>query len=297
MQVEQAKDNIIANDQVYKETRWISALIIPFLLVAIYILYLHPDKSNELFAWAVMPRMTAMLLASGYIAGAYFFSRAAMTSKWHWVERGFLPVIVFGTLMALATILHPDAFNNNHLAFLAWSILNLTAPVLVFAAWTHNRSSDPGHIDKKDILIPEKLRVIFAVIGLLAVVISAMLFLHPQLMVGIWPWAINPLTARVVAGLFSLPGTLWLAIAQEPRWSSARIPLQAHIVSLIFVIMALIFAWQDLDKARVMTWIFIIFNVILFFAISIIYQAMEKKRRLEEYKDTKDAKVTGIPDQ
>jgi hypothetical protein len=286
MQVEQAKDNIIANDQVYKETRWISALIIPFLLVAFYILYLYPEKSNELFAWAVFPRMTAMLLASGYIAGAYFFSRAAVTSKWHWVERGFLPVIVFGILMALATILHSDAFNNNHLAFLAWSVLNLTAPILVFSAWSHNRIADPGSMDDKDTLIPDKMRVIFAVIGLLALTISAMLFLHPELMARIWPWQINPLTARVIAGLFSLPGILWLAIAKEPRWSAARIPLQAHILSLIFVVMAIIFAWQDLDKTRPATWVFIIFTLILFFAIPLIYQAMEKKRRMEEISES-----------
>ncbi len=282
MQIEQAKENIIANDQVYKETRWVSAIIIPFLLVAFYILYLYPDKSNELFAWAVLPRMTAMLLASGYIAGAYFFSRAAMTSQWHWIERGFLPVIVFGILMALATILHSDAFNNNHLAFLAWSVLNLTTPILVYAAWAQNRVADPGRMDKEDILIPDKLRMIFAVIGLLALVISSMLFLHPELMAGIWPWLITPLTARVIAGLFTLPGILWLAIAHEPRWSAARIPLQTHIVSLVFVVMAIIFAWHDLDKARPATWAFMLFTVFLFFAIPLVYQFMEKKRRMDE---------------
>jgi hypothetical protein len=279
MQIEQTKDNVIANDQVYKETRWVSALIIPFLLVAFYILYLYPERSSELFAWAVYPRITAMLLASGYIAGAYFFSRAAVTSRWHWVERGFLPVIAFGILMALATILHPDAFNNNHLAFLAWSVLNLTVPFLVFAAWGHNRVTDPGLLEKKDVLIPDKLRVGFAVMGLMAIVISAMLFLHPELMAGIWPWQINPLTARVIAGLFVLPGVLWLAVANEPRWTAARIPLQAHILSLIFVVAAIIFAWNDLDKSRFTTWIFLTVTVFLFFAIPLVYQSMEKKRR------------------
>lgn len=281
MQIEQTKDNRIANDQVHKETRWVSALIIPFLLVAFYILYLFPDKSNELFAWAVMPRMTAMLLASGYIAGAYFFSRAAVTSRWHWVERGFLPVIVFGILMALATILHQDAFNNNHLAFLAWSVLNLTAPFLVFAAWAHNRIADPIQIDENDVVIPDKLRVGFAVLGLIAIVICAMLFLHPDLMAGVWPWQINPLTARVIAGLFALPGILWLAIAREPRWTAARIPLQAHIVSLIFIVMAIIFAWNDLDKSRPSTWIFLLITFILFFAVPLTYQGMERIRRKE----------------
>jgi uncharacterized membrane protein len=193
MQLDQIKNNDLANDQVYKETRWVSALIIPFLLVAFYVLYFYPDKSNELFAWAVFPRMTAMLLASGYIAGAYFFSRAAVTSRWHWIERGFLPGIVFGILMALATILHSDAFDNNNLAFLAWSVLNLTVPILVFVTWMYNRISDPGRNDENDILMSYKIREIFALIGLAALVISALLFFHPEFM----------------AGSGSQPGLLW----------------------------------------------------------------------------------------
>ncbi len=41
------------DDRVLPETRWLSAIIIPFLVVAFGILYLLPDHTQELFACTV----------------------------------------------------------------------------------------------------------------------------------------------------------------------------------------------------------------------------------------------------
>ena len=46
------------DDRILPETRWLSAIIIPFLVVAFGILYLFPDHTQELFAWTIHPRMT-----------------------------------------------------------------------------------------------------------------------------------------------------------------------------------------------------------------------------------------------
>jgi protein-S-isoprenylcysteine O-methyltransferase Ste14 len=74
------------DDRVRPATRWLSAAIIPFLVVAFVVLYPVPDDTERLFAWPVKPTMTPMILASVYLGGAYFFLRAATARQWHTVR-------------------------------------------------------------------------------------------------------------------------------------------------------------------------------------------------------------------
>ena len=63
------------DDRILGSTRVVAALIIPFLVAAFVILYLLPDSTDRLFAWMIMPRMSALLMGAGYASGIYFFTR------------------------------------------------------------------------------------------------------------------------------------------------------------------------------------------------------------------------------
>src|SRR5438445_8231645 len=115
--VDNVRGTGVRNDRVFPVTRWVSAIIVPFLVAAFVILYLFPDHTQEMFAWGIQPRMSAMMLGAAYIAGAYFFVRAATNARWHWVKVGFLPVTTFAALMGIATILHWDRFNHGYISF------------------------------------------------------------------------------------------------------------------------------------------------------------------------------------
>ena len=47
-----------------------------------------------------------MMLGSAYLGGAYFFLRAGASTSWPAVKAGFPPVIVFASLMGVATVAH-----------------------------------------------------------------------------------------------------------------------------------------------------------------------------------------------
>ena len=49
------------SDRVLPVTRWVAAIIVPFLVAAFIILYLFPDHTLALFAWGIQPRMSAMM--------------------------------------------------------------------------------------------------------------------------------------------------------------------------------------------------------------------------------------------
>ena len=62
------------DNQILPETRWVAALVIPFLVVAFLILFIFPNETELLFAWKIQPSMSAMMLGSAYAGGIYFFT-------------------------------------------------------------------------------------------------------------------------------------------------------------------------------------------------------------------------------
>jgi hypothetical protein len=272
----------VRTDRVLAETRWISAIIVPFLVVAFGILYLFPDHTQELFAWGIKPRMSAMMLGAAYIGGAYFFVRAAANARWHWVKVGFLPVTTFATLMGIATILHWDRFNHGYISFYAWVGLYFTTPFIVFLLWLRNRTTDPGPDASLDRRVPSLVRLVIGIVGGVTLLTSMVLFLQPALMITVWPWQLTALTARVMGALFALTGVGELAIALEVRWSAVRIPLQSQMIGIAFITLAIAFSWNNFNRANPFTWIFLASILFLLVGSPLFYVWMERRGKVIE---------------
>ena len=268
-------------DRIFPETRWVSAMIVPFLLAAFVILYLFPDHTQELFAWGIQPRMSAMMLAAAYFGGAYFFVRAATNARWHWVKVGFLPVTTFATLMGIATILHWDRFNHGYLSFFAWVGLYFTTPFIVFLLWLRNRSTDPGPTGTSlNLRVPFLVRLVIGIVGGLTVLASIVLFLQPDFMISTWPWQLTPLTTRVMGALFALTGVGELAIALDARWSAVRIPLQSQMIGIALIALAIVFSWSNFHQANPLTWVFIASILFMLVASPLFYIWMGRRSKV-----------------
>ena len=270
------------DDRVLLATRWLSAIIVPFLLAAFVVLYLLPEHTGELFAWKIQPRMSAMLLGEAYLAGAYFFVRAVLSSRWHRVAVGFLPVTTFATLMGITTILHWDRFIHSSFAFWTWVVLYFTTPFLVPAVWWRNRQTDPGTPESGDRLVPERVRLATSILGIGAVLIGLLFFLFPAFMISAWPWSLTPLTARVMGTLFALAGVGAICIALEARWSAVRIAFQSQMIALVLIVIAIVFSWSNFNQANPLTWVFIAGMVSLLVASPVFYVWMETRGKVIE---------------
>jgi hypothetical protein len=55
----------------------------------------------------------------------------------------------------------------------------------------------------------------------------------------VWPWALTPLTARIMSAVVSLYGAVWVAVAADGTRTGARIPLEAHAIGLVVLLAAL----------------------------------------------------------
>jgi hypothetical protein len=245
------------DNQILLETRWVAALVIPFLVVAFSILFIFPYETEMLFAWKIQPSMSAMMLGSAYAGGIYFFAGVLRNKQWHQVKVGFLPVITFASLLGIATILHWDKFNHSHVSFFAWVGLYFTTPFIVSFVWLRNRNQDTGNLGDKDTIIPYMARLIMGAFGSVTLAISLFLFLQPSMIISLWPWTLTPLTARVMGAMFALPGLVGLGIAFDKRWSAAILILQSQGFSILLILIASILSSQDYDWTNWSSWIFV----------------------------------------
>ena len=261
------------DDRVLPLTRAVSYAIVPFLLLAFAVLYPVPGDTDRLFAWRIASPLTAMLLGSAYLGGAYFFLRAGRATAWHTIKGGFLPVGIFATLMGVATILHWPLFHHRHPAFWLWTLLYFTTPLLIFAVWLRNRRHDrpPGPRDR---LIPRRAARVAAAVGVLALATGAALFLFPAAAPAWWPWPLTPLTARVLGAIFCL-GAAGIGAPFDRRWSSARLPVQVALIMLVSMLVAGLRARAELDGSA-WTWLFAGGFTGVTAALAVLYRRMSR---------------------
>ncbi|MCW2635801.1 MAG: hypothetical protein JWQ99_2168 [Blastococcus sp.] len=265
------------DDRVLRVTRAVSAVIIPFLVLAFIVLHGWPRKTGRLFAWPIDPPLTALLLGSVYLGGAYFFARAIRAHRWHTIKGGFPPVATFATLMGIATVLHWGKFIHSNVAFWLWVALYFTTPFLIAGVWLVNRRFEDRTTDA-DVVVPDPMARVIGAIGVLAVAMSLFLFLFPQAAIDIWPWPLTPLTARVMGAIFAL-GLAAVGAFGERRWAAYRLLVQVEMVMLALILLSGVRAAGDWNPSNVLTWLFAGGFTGVLVASVVLYTRMERRLR------------------
>lgn len=263
------------DDRVLPITRWVARGIIPFLAAAFLVLYGVPTRTTEFFAWTIRPEMTPIIMGAGYGAGVYFFYRVSTADRWHTVAPVFLGITTFTWAMAIATVLHWANFNHGHHTFVLWVILYAVTPVLVPGLWLLNRRTDSGTRSPGSPDLPRPVRVVAGGLGVSVTASAILLFLLPELMIASWPWAVSPLTARILAGWFALFGVVNVAVAFDHRWSAARILVQSQALGFGLVLVGVVRVWENFDQTNPLTWGVVGGMVVYLVAILAVYGWME----------------------
>jgi hypothetical protein len=268
----------LPDDRILGITRVVAALIIPFLVVAFVMLYVLPDATDRLFAWTIVPRMSALLMGAGYASGVYFFSRVLRAPRWHWIGRAFLPLTVFVSFLELTTLLHWDRFHHGHIAFFAWTAIYTLTPIVLPAMWLRNRGADPGTPDSGDVIVPGAVRALMALVGAVELALAIFMFLLPARVVDLWPWMLTVPAARAISGWFALHGAVGLALAGESRWSGMRIMLQTQMIALALILVAVVRAWSDFDTTNPLTRVFVIGTGFWLLVLAVVHISLDARR-------------------
>jgi hypothetical protein len=235
----------------------LAALLVPVLVVAFFMLYVLPDTVGaDNFAWPITPLMSSMMLGATYLGGAYFFIIVLISRRWRHVWLGFLPISAFAGALGIATLLHWDRFVHERWAFQIWAFLYITVPLILPILWYRNQRPAAGSNPRAEKMLPSLIRGAFGALGGILTIAAVLLFVVPEQMAAAWPWTLTPLTARVMAAMYILPGLVGLGMAYDGRWSSARYLLQAQALSIILMLIAAYVARADFDWSAPASWFF-----------------------------------------
>jgi drug/metabolite transporter (DMT)-like permease len=83
------------------------------------------------------------------------------------------------------------------------------------------------------------------------------MFLAPTAMIAIWPWALTPLTCRVVGAIFCL-GAAGIGTLFDARWVTIRLMLQVEALMVALMLIAAMRAPGEFATDRPLTWLMLV---------------------------------------
>lgn len=264
------------DDRILPLTKWIGGIIAMVLFLAFVILYGFPHATDVYFAWTITPDVTPIVMGAGYAAGGYFFLRVITVDEWHRVHTLFPGVAAFTWVMAAATLLHWDAFNHEHVSTFLWISLYIVSPLLIPGLWLLNRRTDPRLGAESGPLVPLAVRWGSGLLGIGMTIVLAATFIDPSWMIDAWPWAVSPLTSRVLLGWAAVFSVWHVVFAFEPRWSAARIPIQSLTIWFVLILFGFIRSWSDIDPSNPLAWGLIGGTTGYLVVVSILYVYLER---------------------
>ena len=264
------------DDRIFRSTRLVAVMVVPFLVLAFIILYFMPHSTGTRFAWEIKPDMTAAFMGAGYLGGSWLFLNAIWGKRWHRVAPGFLPVTAFTVCMLLTTALHWERFDLSHRPFQIWLILYIVTPFLIPFLWYRNRGTDPHTLESGGLVVPLGARWGLGLLGGLLLGFAASAFVVTDFIIDLWPWALTPLTARIMGGWFALLGVGGILIAREYRWSGWRVGLQAIAIWQILVLIGALMNAADFTNGLA-NW-YLAGIVVVLAGMTVLYVTMEMRR-------------------
>jgi len=268
------------DDRILPFTRLIAGVTVSVLILASVILYFFPTELHHFLPWDIQPEMTAAFMGAGYLGGGYQLLLSVFEKRWHRVRNAFLPIILFSIFMLIATLLHLDRFDFSRFPAQLWTALYIFAPVFFPLAWFRNCVTDSGAPEADDVVVPTIVRTGLAVIAAGILLFSTFTLITPTLTIQYWPWALTPLTARVLAGWFSLLGLGGLLITRETRWSGWRVPIESIFLWDALVLLAAIRYWEDLaNGTRTLFLAMVVLSTAVLLGLLVFMEMMRRKGR------------------
>lgn len=189
------------------------ALILVGLPVAV-----APAGTDRLFSWTIDVPLTAAFLGACYWTAALFTLLAVRERVWARVRPVMPGILVAGTLILLATLIHLDKFAMETWRGWLWLILYAGLPpgvVLLLALQRRQPGTDPPV--RRPI---ERWATIVLALGATALLsVAAALYVFPADTADWWPWPLTELTARMIGAWLAAIGATLAAVVLERDWT------------------------------------------------------------------------------
>lgn len=239
------------------------AILTVALLVVGLPVVVAPARTDRYFSWTIDVPLTAAFLGACYWTAALFTLLSARERRWPHVRAVMPGILVAGTLILVATLVHVESFAMETARGWIWVILYAGLPpgVLLLLALQRNAHAADAPARRP---IERWAKVLLALSAAVLLVTGAALFAVPGTTGGWWLWPVTELTARMVGAWLAAIGVTLVAVLLEGDWTRVRAAL---------VYLAAVAAGQLATLARypgtvqwedVAAWAYVAFCVALF---------------------------------
>jgi hypothetical protein len=187
-------------------------------------LLLLTEQTDRYFAWTVSPPLTAAFLGAGYAASCVFQLMAARQKLWIHARIAPPGALLFTTLTLIATLIHLDHFHLDTFIGTFWLLIYAVAPPVMMLILIRQWRTPGADLPRQQPLATWLLTLL-GLQALVLVPVGAGLFIAPQLVGPLWPWAPTPLTGRAIGAWLIALGAGMAQALWENDWGRVRIAL------------------------------------------------------------------------
>jgi hypothetical protein len=244
-----------------------NALIVSaFILLALGgILTLFPGDTDRLFSWTIDVGLTAGTLGSFYLTAlALVVLTLSGGMTWARARVMLAGAVAFSALALVATLMHLSKFHFDAAGFAlvitwVWTVAYaILPPLMVVGLAPQGRvpGSDPPS-EPAARWVPGAM----AVFGAILLVEGALLFIVPEQVAEVWPWALTALTGRVL-GAWTIGLGLVLAFAARERRRFPLVPASAALgLYGLFQLLTVLRFGGDMEWGDPTAWVYVAFLV------------------------------------
>ena len=255
-----------AEDGPGRLTTAMRVVLVVFLVLAglaFILLYLRSGHTAREFAWTIRPDITAAFLGAGYGAGCVLVAASLRRRPWAEVRVGIGIVLVFSTMILVATLLHLERFHfgaaNGGIARLAaWVFLAVYVFVPTVGTWLFVREQRmAGPQPPGGLAMPGWFKVAIGAQGGIMAGFGAALFVAPWVLAPAWPWPLTSLTAQTVGSWLVPIGLGNLVVLVEGDLRRARVPALTSVAYGLLQLGALARYSDQVQWHEVGAWIWV----------------------------------------
>jgi succinate dehydrogenase hydrophobic anchor subunit len=179
-------------------------LVLPLLFIAGIQLFVFSEQTATYFAWTFASPLAAAFMGAGYWAAMVHAYGGVRAKGWEYVRSSVPAALTATTMLTITTFLHLDKFHLDSPLFITrfvtwvWIAVYVFVPPILAIAWIIQGRLPDANV-KGENPLPIWMRGGFALLAVFTLLVGVSLFLVPDSMSALWPWAVTPLAARAVS--------------------------------------------------------------------------------------------------
>ena len=241
-------------------------------------LFVLSEYTDRFFAWTIDIPLTAAFLGASYWGSFALVFVASRQHTWARARVAVPGVWLFTVLTLLATLIHIDLFRMDSVFGWAWLIVYLVVSLGYGVFWVRQLRIAGGDPPRQAPL-PTWLRFILGVQAAIMLIWGTALFLVPQTMAALWPWALTPLTGQAVGAWLIGVGVTAAQMCWENDFGCVYAGMVGYAVLGALHLLALArYVGGTVDWSEAGGWIYLLF-VLSVLGVG-LYGWLEARRRI-----------------